>query len=214
MGINNMGEWNVGKVKNLFDGSPFQVFAALLLMMSSAAFSGPLDVPNEFEAGTQTSAADMNANFSAVETAVNDNDVRISAMETATDPVFQGYSAAVLFGDAGLTQMVNACDARFSGSKICNTTEFANSVAKPCDDGETICPSETMTGRAWILPVMMPSSQGGVIEINAGVEFNSGNELTCRGWSSQTDFGMTATELGQLEGRISCGSEIKVACCL
>jgi hypothetical protein len=208
-----MGEWNVGKVKKIFEWSHFKVFAALLLMISSAALSGPLDVPNEFEAGTQTSAADMNANFSAVETAVNDNDVRISAMETASDPIFQGYSNQVLFGNAGVTQMVEACDGRFSGSKICNTTEFANSVAKPCDDAAITCPSETMTGRAWILPVMMPS-QGGVIELNTGVEFNSGDELTCEGWSSQTGFGMTATEAGQLEGRISCGSQLKVACCL
>lgn len=53
--------------------------ALLSLGMVPLTVAGPLDVPNEFTAGTTARAAQVNANFAAVETAVNDNDARITA---------------------------------------------------------------------------------------------------------------------------------------
>lgn len=44
-----------------------------------AVLADVLDVPHEFTAGTTASAAEVNENFSAAETAVDDNDSRITA---------------------------------------------------------------------------------------------------------------------------------------
>lgn len=53
--------------------------ALLSLGMVPLTVAGPLDVPNEFTAGTTARAAQVNANFAAVESAVNDNDTRITS---------------------------------------------------------------------------------------------------------------------------------------
>ena len=47
-------------------------------VLSPCAFAGDLTIPNSFSSGTTAVAADVNANFAAVETAVDDNDVRIA----------------------------------------------------------------------------------------------------------------------------------------
>ena len=43
-----------------------------------------LNVPNQFEDGQVTSAAQMNANFDAIQAAVNDNHARIESMQQPT----------------------------------------------------------------------------------------------------------------------------------
>ena len=50
-------------------------------LISVSANAGQLNTPNSFSAGTPAVAADVNANFDAVETAVNDNDTRITGLE-------------------------------------------------------------------------------------------------------------------------------------
>jgi len=53
--------------------------ALMILLMSSAAWYATLTVPNTFVAGTPAVAADVNANFTAVQTAVNANNNQIIA---------------------------------------------------------------------------------------------------------------------------------------
>lgn len=61
---------------------PAQVAVIIgLLMINPLALADTLAVPNEFAAGTPARSADVNENFAAVETAVNDNDSRITAIE-------------------------------------------------------------------------------------------------------------------------------------
>ncbi len=56
--------------------------AALLMVLTiNMAHAGSVTVPNNFTAGTQAVAAEVNDNFSAVKTAVDDNDSRIAALE-------------------------------------------------------------------------------------------------------------------------------------
>ena len=50
-------------------------------LISVSANAGDLTTPNVFSAGTPAVAADVNANFDAVEAAVDDNDARISGLE-------------------------------------------------------------------------------------------------------------------------------------
>ena len=55
--------------------------AGALLAASIRLVAGPVSVPNAFTSGTPARAADVNANFSAVATAINDNSSRLSSLE-------------------------------------------------------------------------------------------------------------------------------------
>lgn len=52
-----------------------------LLMINPPVFADTLAVPNDFAPGTPARSADVNENFAAVESAVNDNVSRITAIE-------------------------------------------------------------------------------------------------------------------------------------
>ena len=54
---------------------------ALMAVFAPAVQAGDLNVPHSFTAGTPAQAAQVNANFGAVETAVDDIDVRVAALE-------------------------------------------------------------------------------------------------------------------------------------
>jgi hypothetical protein len=63
---------------------------------SVVAWAGSVTLPFNFTAGTTARASEVNANFAAVKTAVDDNNTRITALETIT-PVaaptfFSGWS--------------------------------------------------------------------------------------------------------------------------
>ncbi len=55
-----------------------QVTASLFAIGTVSAWAGELDIPNTFSAGTKAVADEVNANFSAVETAVDDNAQKIT----------------------------------------------------------------------------------------------------------------------------------------
>ena len=73
-----------------------------LTLISSIAMASELNVPNQFEDGQVTSAAQMNANFDAIQAAVNDNHARIESMQQPTKAVFQGFSTDSMDGGQGL----------------------------------------------------------------------------------------------------------------
>ena len=51
------------------------------------ALAGPVTTPNTFTSGSPAVAAEVNDNFSAFEAAVNDNDTRVSTLETDIETV-------------------------------------------------------------------------------------------------------------------------------
>ena len=55
--------------------------AALVLIPFSAAYAGDVSIPNTFQSGTTAVASEVNANFTAVKTAVDDNNSRIAQLE-------------------------------------------------------------------------------------------------------------------------------------
>lgn len=58
------------------------IAAAAAMLISSTAWAGALTIPNTFSAGTPAVAADVNTNFTAAKTAVDDNNTRITANTT------------------------------------------------------------------------------------------------------------------------------------
>lgn len=62
------------------------LFTITLIFSPLLALASNLSVPNTFVNGSPADADEVNANFTAVETAVNDNDARIAALEPALIP--------------------------------------------------------------------------------------------------------------------------------
>ena len=192
--------------------------AMATLIYASASVASTLSIPNTFSSGAATNAAEMNSNFSAVKAAVNDNDTRITALEGGSSaPVFQGFSSDTVAGNAGIIGLQLACNSSFSGSKICTSAEFANSTYK----------SATLSGTAWLLPVVELSSQS---DANYTVEKTSGltllgdtaqTQLTCEGFTSNSSsaYGLFVTSTGGIQngnlrsGGTACDTVRAVACC-
>ena len=176
-----------------------------------AALASDLTIPNTFSSGATTSASQMNANFTAVESAVDDNHSRILVLEAMVNPVFQGFSSTSFDGSAGTRSMKSACNSSFSGSKICTTKEFLNSTYNAS--------ASNLSGSAWLLPELQAygTNNSTVIDTWTGISDTTSypeREMTCQGWvSSNSSYrGMTVTSIGSF-GRTTCDTSLPVACC-
>lgn len=70
-------------------------------MASGNAYASSITIPNSFTNGTVADAGEVNANFTAVETGVDDNDLRIDALlatDTCTSPPCALTSGTTLNG--------------------------------------------------------------------------------------------------------------------
>jgi len=65
----------------------------MLLSLNTTAFAADVTIPNTFSAGSPAVAADVNANFSAVKTAVDDNNARVTTNSTNITNATNGISA-------------------------------------------------------------------------------------------------------------------------
>ena len=59
------------------------ILLSVISLFTHSLWAGALTVPNSFSSGTAAVAAEVNDNFTAVKNAVDDNDSRITANETA-----------------------------------------------------------------------------------------------------------------------------------
>jgi hypothetical protein len=181
-----------------------------LTLISPFALASELNVPNQFEDGQVTSAEQMNANFEAIQAAVNDNHARIESMQQPTKAVFQGFSTDSMNGGQGFIAMQQACHNFLPGSHICNTTEFAESPYN-ADAAATMG-----NDSAWVLPNFIG---------NAGTNYlfdplslaNSPYEhsKTCYSWSTDSGShrGITIESAGKINQNSSCNKTNKIACC-
>ena len=183
-----------------------------LIFTSSSAFATDVTIPNSFSSGTTTSAAEMNANFTAVKSAVDDNDSRITALEgsvSAPASQFMGFSSGTTDGAGGLIGMSNLCHASFSGSHVCSTVEFGRSTKNSATG---------VSGTAWIRPVILTGDTN-LTDVESGIEGNSGTQLSCDGWNSNSNAntGLSVDDKGSITrttGVISsCDVQRSVACC-
>jgi len=104
----------------------------LLSLSSVSAWAGNLTVPNAFVSGTKAVAADVNANFDAVATAVNDNDTRIKT--NAADIVTN--TAAIATKAAATDVTTNATNISANATAIAtkaNTTDVNTALAAKAD---------------------------------------------------------------------------------
>ena len=177
---------------------------AVLLGSLSLAYAGDVDIPHEFSADDTTSASDINENFSTLETAIDDNDARLDAIESgSTNVVFQGFSVNTVVSDQGIRQLQQACDATFTGSKICTSTEYANSVYNAA--------AANLQGNAWILADMVNASGSKIRDMITGDTYSNGG-LSCGGYSGEEDEALIVNGAGELS-LDSCSNANAVACC-
>ena len=190
--------------------------AIATLIFASASVASTLSIPKTFSSGDTTSAADMNANFTAVKAAVDDNNTRITALQASSAPVFQGFSGTA-DASGGIRVMQAACDAAFSGSKICTSVEFSNS---------TYTTVTLSTGPAWLLPVLQQTggvensssgTDGFVTDQASGLTANTNNPaagFTCGAYHSDGAryTGLTVSNTGMFAAS-SCDTARPVACC-
>ncbi|MCT2532087.1 hypothetical protein N2488_02715 [SAR92 clade bacterium H231] len=180
------------------------IIATVLLTLSSIANAGELIIPNSFSAGNTTSASDVNQNFTVIETAVNDNDARLDAIEAgSTRVVFQGFSANSEAGDQGLRPLQAACDATFSGAKVCSSEEFANSRYNAA--------AANLSGSAWLLASTLSASNSKIRDSVTGQAYGSG-KLSCNGYNGGSQ-GLVVSAEGAM-GTDSCANSNPVACCI
>lgn len=78
-------------------------------VIAAGALAGPVTLPNTFQPHTPARAAEVNANFTAVKTAVDDNDQRIITLN-ATQATHQGSIATLQTGVSTLTTRVSALE--------------------------------------------------------------------------------------------------------
>ena len=158
--------------------------------------------PNQFEDGQVTSAAQMNANFEAIQAAVNDNHARIESMQQPTKAsisgVFNGFHG---WRAKALSPMQQACHNFVPGSHICNTTEFADSPY----NAEAAATMEDWS--AWLL---IEAVGGNFIQDKSGMMVTS-TSISCNGWRS--GYGAYVDWAGKIT-YTNCTAIKKIACCM
>ena len=179
-----------------------------LIFTSSSAYATDVTIPNSFSSGTTTSAAEMNANFTAVKSAVDDNDSRITTLESSVSAPasqFMGFSSSgTTDGASGLIGMSNLCHVSFSGSHICSTVEFGGSIKNNATG---------VSGTAWIRPVLVPLATNNALDIETGLA-SLGYKMACMGWSDNqnTRTGLSMDDKGSIT-LTTCDVQRSVACC-
>ncbi len=71
----------------------------LLVWVSEASYAGPVGPLTTFTAGTTAKASDVNANFAAVKTAVDDNDAKLAKFGTTLSPAVAGNGVTCTLGE-------------------------------------------------------------------------------------------------------------------
>lgn len=168
----------------------------IYLVLVTVSEGSELSIPNTFEDGQVTSAAEMNANFKAVETAINNIDTRVNDITKSSTRTFLGFSSEKITGGQGFFSMQRMCMTSFTDSKMCHTEDIFNS--KITDSAL----ASADDGYAWILT----RDVNGIYSIN---EFRD-----CESWNSNSN-ARTGSAIS-MQGSIfelSCNSSAQIACC-
>ncbi len=183
--------------------------ASLIICVNSYAAGDA--VTHSFSAGGSIVATEMNANFQdlanrndATQTQVTQNATAISNLQSNEVAVLQylGNTPTTLDGGQGIRAMNELCQASFSGSRMCTTEEYANTITFPAAELDD----------AWIRPVIVGLDASSAMDTISGQSSSYG--LACAGWSSlmPSAKGMVVSGSGEMTTN-SCASPVKVSCC-
>jgi hypothetical protein len=89
----------------------------LLGLLWTKAWAGSVTLPHSFTAGTPAVAAEVNTNFTAIETEMNDNDSRIAALESALTAL-QARVSSLEAANSSLEGQVAALENQLATSQV------------------------------------------------------------------------------------------------
>lgn len=122
--------------------SIFNILAIMLIVIAYPLQASSLSIPNTFSAGSAAVAEEVNGNFDAVKTAVDDNDRRITTNATdisinsssvSTNTTVIGTNASAISANAGVIAG-NASDISTNYSDITNLTNNLSSLQSRVND--------------------------------------------------------------------------------
>jgi len=200
----------------------------LLLLVAGSAIADDVTIPNTFTAGTPARAAEVNENFTAVETSVDDNamDVTdtaqalatvsanvganttnieavtqaVSALASGPNYKFVGFSTATLTGGSGFFGLTAACQVDFGpDARLANSQEVIDS---------TIQPALTTSG-AWVQAVILFTA-GSVRTDVSGFPISAGTH-NCISWGDSNTWGFGVRPNGIMD-QLLCSDSLQVAC--
>jgi len=113
-----------------------------------------------------------------------------------------GFSAQRFQGNSGLLAMTTACQSQFPASRVCSSSEVANTVKLP---------GPLPGGLAWVQPVMVGGENGASVDQSGGIVPGT---VPCTGWTNNSSgvFGVATSATGQL-AVTTCDQLLSVACC-
>ena len=205
-----------------------RTLALLLLLGTQIAAADNLTIPNTFTAGTPARAAEVNQNFTAVESSVDDNAVdvndtaqalatvssnvdanttniaavtqAVSALASGPNYKFVGFSTATIDGGSGFFGLTAACQADFGpDARLANSQEVIDS---------TIQPVLTSSG-AWVQAVIQFTA-GTVRTDVSGFPISTGTH-NCVSWGNSSTWGFGVRPNGIMD-QLLCSDLHQVAC--
>lgn len=171
----------------------------------SIVSASELVIPNQFSDGQVTSASEMNENFAAIATAVNDNNSRLSGGvgSSSSSQGFVGFSSAKINGGSGLYAMQKICHDFSAGSRVCTANEIALSPYNA--SAAATLPME---------PDEFGDLPGGwILTTNQG-NYLHNNSATCYSWNEADAGARGASVTYKFKVQYQrCNLEFPVACC-
>ena len=117
-----------------------------------------------------------------------------------------GFTGQKFAGNGGLLAMSTACQSQFPASRVCSSSEVANTVKLPAG---------LPGGGAWV----QPSLVGGVLigTVPGAVDAQGGvlpGTVPCGGWTRADNgaIGLAVTAAGQVTA-LTCDNALSAACC-
>jgi len=153
-------------------------FALTLIAVPFALYlyAAPVTIPNTFTAGTVVSSAQMNANFTAVATAVNDNNTRVTALEATKT----GYAIA---------------------AAVTGVPRFATTSIQQTSGGGSVGVYAVAGGNDYVLcPIQLP--QGAVVTQIAYLVKDNDATMGSTGWLYRSDQ-LAVASVGTTAGQAS-----------
>ena len=126
----------------------------------------------------------------------------LASASAAADPYqLVGFSSATFKGGSGVRVFTEACQADFGpAARMCKSTEVLETVVWP----------QTLSGFAWVMPVLVPGING----TDASGSFHSApSALSCEGWSNDESDGLVVFATGAIQSHAICNISRSVACC-